>query len=170
MEKDQCLTLLRDPSAPKLVGQHLEYYPGDFVIGYQKYFAPLQDAYGKRPSLPGLTVGLGATLTQCKAALDYLKARDYTVIHADHHPLNPWTGGDPWDCSYTNLAQLNSTPAWQTELTRLRDLFLYAKQQGIVLLWRPFHEANSDGSFWWDWGTAGQTCAPFKAAWHDLRA
>lgn len=170
MNKTELLALLNDPTAPKLTGQHLSYYPGDYTAGYQSLMAPLQTAYGKMPLMPGLTVGLGATAAECKAALDYLQARGFTVVMFDHHPNNPWTGGDPWDCRQADLAHLSACPAWQSELQKLREVFLYAKALGIVGLWRPFHEANSDGSFWWDWGTAGQTCAPFKAAWHDLRA
>ena len=168
MNKVTVMEMLNDTTQPKWLGQHLSYYPSDYAKGYQLYFSSLQAAYGKRPYLPGLTVGLGSTLADCKAAIDYLKVQGYTVLHLDHHANNPWTNGDPWDCSYTNLAHLNELPAWNIELARLCDLFLYAKQQGLVLWWRPFHEANSNRGFWWDWGCAGQQVAPFKAAWHYM--
>lgn len=172
--KADWLSNLQMTGTPVIVGQHLEYNPWDYALGYQRYFAPLQATYNRQPLMPGLTLGLGATAAQGQAALAYLKERGFSLVCFDHHALNPWTGGSPWDTRQADLVNLASNAAWRAEVAKLQAIFLYAQSLGITGIWRPFHEANSNGSFWWDWGCAGQQVAPFKNAWHalyqDLRA
>jgi hypothetical protein len=168
MNKQELLTYLANMNNPKVLGQHLEYTAADTVTGYNKYFAPLQTTYGKMPVLPSITLGLGVTLAQCKASLDFLNLKGFTYIHCDHHANNPWTGGDSWDTSNVNMAGLSTNANWLKELDKVKQVLLYAKSIGFTVIWRPFHEMNSEGGFWWDWGTAGKKLQPFKDAWHFM--
>ena len=169
MNKSEWLAHLSDTNARIILGQHLSYLPADYASGYTATVTPLKTAYGKRPMTVGFTLGLGAPASTLKAGLDYLKARDYELIFFDHHPNNPWTGGDPWDTSVSDMDNLNTNTTWIAELDKLVEVFLYAKSLGMVGIWRPLHEMNGNNSFWWDWGCAGERVTPFKNAWHFMR-
>lgn len=165
MDRQYWMDYLSNRTNPVITGQHLSYYPKDYQAGYRALFEPLQTAHGKTPYMPGLTIGLKSTTEQNKAALDYLHGKGFDFIHVDHHPDNPWTGGNSWDTTAADMPNLNTNPAWLAELARIKDVLLYARQLGMVCLWRPLHEMNADNCFWWDLGSAKRSVAPFKAAW-----
>lgn len=168
MDKAYWLNYL-SKSSPVITGQHLSYYTKDYAVGYRDYFEASQAAHGAMPYMPGLTIGNGSTTEQSKAALLFLSQKGFTFLNVDHHPMNPWTGGNSWDTTVTDMPNLNTNQAWLTELSRIKDILLYAKQLGITCLWRPLHEMNADNCFWWDLGSAKRSVAPFKAAWAFMR-
>lgn len=74
-------------------------------------------------------------------------------------PDNPWTGGNIWDRSQTDISQL-TTPgapgyaAWRTQLDFYADVLSDMQDAGVTVLFRPLMEMNGDW-FWYGY-VAGQ--------------
>lgn len=168
MNKQYWLDYLNNPSSPVITGQHLSYYTKDYDDGYRDYFEASQTTHNKMPYMPGLTIGNGSTTEQSKEALLFLSQKGFTFLNIDHHPMNPWTGGNSWDTTVVDMPNLNTNQVWLLELARIKDILLYAKQLGIVCLWRPLHEMNADKCFWWDLGSSNRSVVPFKKAWEFM--
>ena len=79
---------------------------------------------------------------------------DNRLVTLSWHPRNPWTGNDSWDTTNQGeFAQLmnpgNSVyNEFNAELSEIADALEELRDAGVVVLWRPWHEANGDW-FWW---------------------
>ena len=151
-----------------IVGQHLG-MNGD---RYSEFVAALATETGKFPGLVGGDYGHGQTLAQLEAQnqvlLSYWQRGGLVTIY---HPAdNPWTGGPKDDLTGRNLIDLmNPTSAayaaWMTELAKIGDALEDLKRQGVIVLWRPFHEMTHGSGAWWDYGAHPGDPDPFVAVW-----
>ena len=70
------------------------------------------------------------------------------------HPGNPVTGGSAWDTDFDAFGEIaeKGTPLnkkWTAEvLDKIADGLAMLRDNGVIVLWRPFHEMNGDW-FWW---------------------
>ncbi|RMG76785.1 MAG: hypothetical protein D6714_20785 [Bacteroidetes bacterium] len=86
-------------------------------------------------------------------------------------PDNPWTGGDAWDLSETDIGQL-TTPgapgydAWTTQLDFYAGFLKQLEAKGVTVIWRPFMEMNGD---WFWYGFQGDDDpTPFIRLYRDM--
>ena len=87
-----------------------------------------------------------------QAAIQYWKAGGIVTISAHlYNPANPKGGGlrDQGEDLNTLLAPDGDTHTrWMQELDLIAAGLQQLKDEGVVVLWRPFHEMNG-GWFWW---------------------
>jgi len=86
------------------------------------------------------------------------------LITVSNHPNNPHTGGNVYDrnIDIADLLQPGTTAytRWKAELDVLAEGLKELKDNGVVVLWRPYHEMNGRW-FWW----GGRDAEDFKALW-----
>jgi mannan endo-1,4-beta-mannosidase len=86
-----------------------------------------------------------------------------------YHAPNPWTGGPSDDRTIGDFVEL-TTPgtaayaAWQRTLDQTAEWLAGLRDDGVIVLWRPFHEMNLPGSHWW----ASRDQAAFIALWQQM--
>ena len=84
--------------------------------------------------------------------IDYWKKGG--LVSISFHPGNPVTGGSAWDTDFDGFKEMatEGTPLnvkWTTEvLAKIADALTMLRDNGIIVLWRPYHEMNGDW-FWW---------------------
>lgn len=155
------LTGLRslDASSPQriLIGQsggHLDYEPTRHL---DEFFDPVEAIHGVVPAI--LQVDYGYTHPggpELDASVDRIvaHARAGGLVTMSLHLGNPLTGDDVRDRRYDG-ARFDevldpTTEAGQrhrADLARVADLLERLRDEGVVVLWRPYHEMN--GSWWW---------------------
>lgn len=92
------------------------------------------------------------------------------LVTVSWHARNPWTGGSTRDRTvegkFLDLikpgTEVNQT--WMKQLEQAADGLDELQAAGVVVLWRPFHEANGK-SFWW---AKGRTAAEQKVLWKHM--
>ena len=87
------------------------------------------------------------------------------LVTVTWHAANPWTGGAAWDRKAVRLADLLDATTtvhstWMRQLDRVAGALSQLRDEGVVVLWRPFHEQNG-GWFWW----GRRDRAQFVAIW-----
>ena len=76
------------------------------------------------------------------------------LVSISFHPGNPVTDGNAWDTDFDAFKEMatEGTPLnakWTTEvLDKIADALSMLRDNGVIVLWRPFHEMNGDW-FWW---------------------
>lgn len=102
---------------------------------------------------------------------DYWASGRYVTL--SWHPDNPWTGNDSWDTTNQNVKSQLITPGnaayntWRAELKKIADALEDLRDAGVVVLWRPFHEANGSW-FWWGHPTNSTSNTDYIALWKDM--
>ena len=87
-------------------------------------------------------------------------------------PDNPWTGGNIWDRSQTDISQL-TTPgapgyaAWRTQLDFYADVLSDMQDAGVTILFRPLMEMNGDW-FWYGSNTGQNNQQAFIDLYRDI--
>lgn len=83
------------------------------------------------------------------------------IIHLTWHAGNPFTLGNAWSAvpAGHTLFELTQTgnqynTQWMSWLSAAADCLQWYSNQGIPVIWRPFHE--QDGSWFW-WGTGSDS-------------
>lgn len=89
------------------------------------------------------------------------------LVMVSNHAGNPVTGADCND-RRVDVAELlkpgtAAGKAWAKELDALAAGLGLLRNQGVVVLWRPFHEMNGDW-FWW----GGRDPKAFTALWRHM--
>ncbi len=82
--------------------------------------------------------------------------------------LNPWNGGADVKVDVNRLLTAG-TPEnvyYRAALDNIAAGFAVLQNQGIVVLWRPFHEMNNVTIFWWCGCNLG--AANYKRLWQDM--
>jgi mannan endo-1,4-beta-mannosidase len=101
------------------------------------------------------------------AAAAYWKAGGLVTISAHlYNPANPKGGGlRDQGVEFADLLKPEGDThrRWMEELALLGDGLADLKAQGVVVLWRPFHEMNG-GWFWW----GAKEPAQFIAVWRQM--
>lgn len=93
------------------------------------------------------------------------------IVELSMLPENPWTGGDSWDRSETDIWKL-TTPgqdgyaAWRTQLDFYAGILKDMQDAGITILWRPLMEMNGDW-FWYGY-TGNHDAQPFIDLYRDM--
>jgi hypothetical protein len=151
------------------VGQQLN-------MSNQQYLAPLDALGARRVSVVGFDLWeLGKTATYefpffDQALADLVaQAQAGAVLTASWHVPNPHTGHEYNDRSWHDLAALldPSTPEAQTFWAQYDEqlaVLSALQDQGVAVVFRPFHEANGDW-FWWGRPDA----ATFKRVYREMQ-
>lgn len=165
--RDKAAVLAQIANAPGvIVGQHianLDYY--------SKYITALYLQTGKYPALIGIEFGWGDywnTSAWLQMPIDYWNAGG--LIAATYHVDNPFTGNPNWDTTIGNIADL-WTPGnanytrWHITLDVTASRLAILRDAGVVVLWRPLHEANGQWAWW-------ENLAPsdYTMLWREMRA
>ena len=103
-----------------------------------------------------------------KAAIEYWRQGGLVTISA--HLYDPTLTNGAFGGLRDKNVDLNTLLApdtaaharWMHELDQIADGLLELKTNGVVVLWRPFHEMNGDW-FWWD----GKDPETFKKLWRQ---
>lgn len=140
-------------------GQFIGHPQADMRPAYNKYIGDLK-------SQTGQWVGMaGADYARLAAANDPVDLSAVNLPLIEHwnqgglvtiswHARNPWTGGNSRDQTVNGSFLDLFTPgtaanqAWMQQLDQVADALEQLQQAGVIVLWRPFHEANGK-SFWW---------------------
>lgn len=90
------------------------------------------------------------------------------IVTINAAPLNPATGGSPWDRSVVDLAAVAdpSTAAganWEVMTTNLALKLQRLKDAHVIVLFRPLNEVNGDW-FWWGRGDV----SAYRTVWRRL--
>ena len=166
-----------------VVGQHCAGEDNNQVKGYQTFFENLHTQTGKYPGLLGLEYGYTAnvnhdeinkllldhwkkgglvTLTWCadNPFKDGYNVNWNSIIHKDSIDLKSLLASAPPSTAKTN---------YRRELVNVANGLKKLKEEGVVVLWRPFHEMNGSW-FWWGPNDAETptNLADFKLLWQDM--
>jgi len=164
------------------------------IFGFEKYVATLERNSGRkigliginfapqRPCLPDATLDNAhrSPYTNCGApVVGYTQDIELLskfwnsggLVTVMWQVANPWTGGSAHDIRiegpFADLYSPNSKiyAVWHKMLDELATPLLALQQKGVVVLFRPLHEANGD---WFWWGTHNATPDEFIALWRDM--
>ncbi|NND32518.1 MAG: T9SS type A sorting domain-containing protein [Saprospiraceae bacterium] len=142
---------------------------------YATYITGLENNTGVLLPMIGGDYGLGGyDMNAINTTLENHWNQKKLVTLSWHLP-NPWTSGDSWDVTNQDkLADLldNTKPVaatWRSQLDEIATVLQDLKNRGVVVLWRPLHEANGYW-FWWGHPAASDAsdAAAFKALWQDM--
>ncbi len=132
----------------------------------------IHEQNGVRPAAIGVDYadfGRGSVTTKVpnQVAIDYW--RQGGLVHVMAHMYNPANprGGGLRDKG-VNLDELldagsETHTRWMEQLDLMATGLLELKEAGVVVLWRPFHEANG-GWFWW----GAKDPEKFIAVWRNM--
>jgi len=157
-----------------VVGQHLS-GGTSAASGYNRFVSPLYQATGEWVAMVGGEYGGARTPLQIsdenQVLIDHWNAGG--LVSITYHANNPWTGGSAWDLSSRDLVEL-LTPGtaanrvWMMELDKVATGLAELRDAGVVVLWRPFHEATFVRVFWWDSGAHPGNSQPFINLWQHM--
>ena len=121
-----------------------------------RYIDELVQKTGKYPGM--LAVDYGYTPVSDRLAETNAYIIDYWnkggLVSISFHPGNPVTGGSAWDMNFDGFKEMatEGTPLnikWKTEvLDKIADGLAMLRDNGVIVLWRPYHEMNGNW-FWW---------------------
>lgn len=150
------LSKLSDPEQHlAMIGQNSGHTNVDVGRAYLSAFKRLSDHTGRWPAM--LTIDLGMDKipanqrTPLSLALDHWKQGG--VVMFGMHPRNPWRRTEVYDVHSGDFSDLWNPNTevyrlWHKDLDNAAFLLSQLQDQGVVVLWRPLHEANG-GWFWW---------------------
>jgi len=152
------------------------YHGNQIVGGYTEYFKGLFDLTGRYPAFLGVDYEYVKRfsvkeLSETNAVfIKHWKSGGLVTIN--WAPFNPWTGGDNRDLRNVNLNELvDPTSAayskWHAELDRIATGLAELRDSGVVVVWRPLQEMNSDW-FWWGVVSHPEDKEPFSKVWQDM--
>ncbi len=132
----------------------------------------IHDQTGHWPALLGADyAGRGGISTQApnQAVLEYWQQGGLVTLSA--HLYNPARTNVPFGGLRDKDADLKTLldpkteihARWMQELDQIADGLQQLKDQGVVVLWRPFHEMNGNW-FWWD----GKDPQTFVQLWRQM--
>ncbi len=146
-----------DPDQCLILGQNLGW-------SFEKYDETVQALWTQTGQWPGI---IGGQMRWAPGEIDYpVLVNLYSdwqaqggIVELSMLPDNPWTGGDSWDRSQTDIWKL-TTPgqdgydAWRTQLDFYASILQDMQDAGVTVLWRPLMEMNGD---WFWYGYTGDT-------------
>ncbi len=169
------LSYLPDRKERRLItGQFPEWYPRASLDSFEE----LQTKTGQTPgilSLDYFETFLDADTATQPATHKPARWKEINPLLIEHwragglvtlsvHMTNPWTGKKSWDHS-GDLTELvvdgQPAPILQAVLDPIADGLANLQKQGVVVLFRPYHELTLGSTFWW----AGKDPAAFKKMW-----
>jgi mannan endo-1,4-beta-mannosidase len=151
----------------KVISGQFAGWGNDLPSGYRNDVAGLQGKAGKWVALLGtdwhdFNSGTGITLP---TLIDWWKTGGLVTI--SYHMDNPFNGSNSWN-TQGNLADLLKAGTathrnYLAILDRTAGALKTLKDNGVIVLWRPFHEQNG-GWFWW----GNKNPDDFVAAWRHM--
>lgn len=155
----------------------------DVTKDYNESVQKLFDSTGKYPALLGLEYGFYANV-------NLPKINDYAIKHWNKGGLVTisWHADCPWVDGYNprwhsvknkdsiDLKKLLKTAPeskeknnYRTELASIANALKHLKEAGVMVLWRPFHEASGPW-FWWSVNDKKNPTnqQDFAALWKDM--
>jgi len=166
-----------------IVGQFGSYGGQTSIATAQQQIDSIFDLSGKYPALTGFDFQRpDQTPEQSVAdAVAFASARwdEGYLITLSWHAMNPCTGESASFEVWDNATQSTIPPqdgarildggdcrdAWLAELDLVADGLQQLEDDGVVVIWRPFHEMNG-AWFWWH----RQEQATFVEMWRDMYA
>jgi len=145
-------------------------------IGHgENYDATLMSVGPYTPAILGFGLGYGDySSTETTRVLDLLEQhfRAGGLVSISLHPANPRTGRDAHDKRFSEYAELLDPDSsvgknWQTIVHNAANFLQRLKDRGIIVLFRPLHEANG-GWFWWGNDFHPPQAEEFKALFRQL--
>ncbi len=166
---DFLTTYQDDPNQCVILGQNLGW-------NFEKFDETVQTLKNQTGSWPGV---IGGQMRWDPDEIDYpVLVNLYSdwqanggVVELSMLPDNPWTGGDSWDRSVTDIWKL-TTPgqegyaAWRNQLDFYAAILEDMQDAGITILWRPLMEMNGDW-FWYGY-TGDNNPQPFIDLYRDM--
>lgn len=162
-----------------LVGQNVASANLEFDDHFDRYIVGLEKKTGERPALMGVGYAWEEVVPQAirNANLRLIEHwKKGGIVTISMSPGNPFTGGGLKDFTigdhaYADLFTPGTRPRerWLATLSGIADGLEELRDAGVVVLWRPLHEANGD-FFWWSYGENGGRVSPrsFIRLWHDM--
>ena len=140
-----------------LLGQNAGHSNENLRAGYQKFVLGLEASTGEIPALLGIDLGYNETPNRSSSLVqvvtDYKSLPGDGIVAVSMHPASPFRNSDchdvrkvVWDDLYVPGYIVQER--WLRTLDRVANFLLELQDNGIVVLWRPFHEMNG-GWFWW---------------------
>jgi mannan endo-1,4-beta-mannosidase len=133
----------------------------------------IHDQSGHWPAFLGVDyAGRGGVSTEepNKTAIEYWKEGGLVTVSTHlYDPVratnNAFGGLRDKDVDLNTLLDpgTDTHARWMHELDQVAAGLQELQNNGVVVLWRPFHEMNGDW-FWWD----GKDPATFKKLWHQM--
>jgi mannan endo-1,4-beta-mannosidase len=146
---------------------------GEAVDVYESLVGELVAAGFPRVALVGVDYGLADSLDVARTHAPLLEHWNLGgLVTVSWHARNPWTGGDSWDLSDANLAEL-ITPGskaytrWMDALDEIARALAQLRDAGVVVLWRPLHEMNGNW-FWWGMAAHPDDATAYRALWRQM--
>lgn len=165
-----------EPTDGVLTGQNLGHSNGDIDEGYRRYFAPLKYRVGRTPAIMSADYGYDKIARSFGPTHYRLTrhAQDGGIVSLSMHPPNPWRNSDVHDTNIGELTDLldpgtKAYRQWRRDLDHVAKGLAELRDDGVVVLWRPFHEMNG-GWFWWcpERNGAFPAREEFIALWRDM--
>ena len=178
LPREQLLAWLSSLSGHVVSGQHVSHSLSIFLERYETHITALVAQTGYYVGMLGVSlVGLTASTAAYTAPIMIDYANRGGLVQVDYHMPSPFTGGSYNDLTNRNLVELlNPTTdyyraanaRYMDMLDQVADLFATMRDAGVVVLWRPFHEMNYSGAFWWDWGCHDGNVVPYGQLWRHM--
>ena len=147
----------------------------NITSAYTTYVTALEDSTGVLLPMIGGDYGLGSYDMNAINATLANHWNQQKFITLSWHLPNPWTSGDSWDVTnqdkLVDLIDFSKpvSAVWRSQLDEIATVLQDLKSRGVVVLWRPLHEANG---YWFWWGHPANSGAAasnaFKALWQDM--
>ncbi|MDR6551885.1 glycosyl hydrolase [Paenibacillus qinlingensis] len=138
-----------------------------------KYPAMIGYDFGYKHSYGTLTDLSTERSTIVEQSVDYWKKGGLVQISwHETNPLDTIPDDVGWNSVISSMSQTDfdamTTPGtplytkWLTHVDMIADYLKMMRDQGVVVLWRPYHEMNI--GFWW----GGKTAASYKKLWQNM--
>ncbi|MDB5156577.1 MAG: mannan endo,4-beta-mannosidase [Mucilaginibacter sp.] len=165
-----------------IVGQQCSQSP-DVALEYKKNFQRLYDSTGHYPALLGLDYGYFPNINFAQTNQYALKHwQNGGLVTLSWHADCPFTEG--YNVRLNTIENKNSIDlkkllknaldskekaSYRAELTNVAKALQQLKNEGVTVLWRPFHEMNGNW-FWWGTNDRKNTTnqKDYAALWIDL--
>lgn len=154
----QALHSLSQNEGAVLVGQSIGDIGFRIQEGLDDNFVALEEATGAVPAIMSLNYGYTPPSDGKLELSNAMLARHCTaggIVSISINPNNPFTGGGPTDRSFADLdfveiQRVGSTTfdAWRSYLDSVAAGLEGLRDEGVTVLWRPFHNMNTD-EYWW---------------------
>ncbi len=168
--------LSNDDKSVVVAGQNLGHSNSDPVDGLVSQVERLARHTGHFPALLGVDYGYDE-FPQDFARTNYLLLQHFQkrgLVTISMHPPNPWHVSDCHDLRIEDLRKLTDPSTrvgkqWLQTLDHIAGGLSELDQMGVVVLWRPLHEANG-GWFWWGANREGTWVKKdaFVALWRHM--
>jgi len=166
-------------SARVLSGQTVASVNLEFDEYYQRYIVQLRNETGETPAIMGVGYAWEEVVPEAisnanRRLIEHWK--EGGIVTVSMSPNNPFTNGGVKDFSiggrdYSEIFTPGTEPykRWRNTLSGIADGLEELRDAGVVVMWRPLHEANGD-FFWWSFGQNDErvSAEDYTRLWRDM--